>query len=175
MKFPSLKNIAAGAVLSLMVGLVGVASVGMLAHAQPVSAPIVSGINDTDAFQDIPYGYATTTNVYATLKQLRGSILGGNVIRSNEKPVLTSCITGGGTIAGSDNAFILTGGSTASTSCVATFTTAYTSTPICTVASQTAPGTTTPSFAVSTTAVTITQASGSSNVYDVICQSQPGG
>ena len=79
------------------------------------------------------------------------------------------------TIAGTDSAFVLTGGSTASTSCVATFPTAYLTRPVCTVASETAPGTTTPSYAVSTTAVTITQASGSSNVYDVVCVAQPGG
>lgn len=147
---------------------------GGLAVAQVV-LPQVTAINSGDLFQDIPNGFPQATNIYASAAQLRGWLLGGNVIRSTEKPVLTGCITGGGTIAGSDNAFILTGGSTASTSCIATFTTAYLSTPVCSVSSQTAYGTTTASYAVSTTAVTITQASGSSNVYDVICQAQPGG
>jgi hypothetical protein len=145
------------------------------ALAQPVQAPIVSAINPTDAFLDQPNGYGTTTDVFATAKQLQGFVLGGNVVRSAEKPVLTGCITGGGTIAGSDNAFILTGGSSASTSCVATFPTAYVSTPVCSVTSQTAYATTTPSYTVSTTAVTITQSSQSSEVYDVICVAQPGG
>lgn len=161
------------------VGLIGAGIVALfaagLAIAQPASAPLVTSINATDAFLDIPNGYASPTNYYASATQLRGWLLGGNVIRSTEKPTLTGCITGGGTITGSDNAFYITGGSTASTSCVATFTTAYNARPICAVSSETAPGTTTPSYAVSTTAVTITQASGSSNVYDVVCQAQPGG
>lgn len=147
---------------------------GGIANAQ-VTLPTVSTISSGDLFQDIQNGQPLATNFYATAAQLRGWILGGNVIRSTEKPVLTGCITGGGTITGTDNAFFLTGGSTASTSCVATFPTAYNARPICTVSSETAPGTTTPSYTVSTTAVTITQASGSSNVYDIACQAQVGG
>lgn len=137
--------------------------------------PYVQSINSTDAFSDLQNGQVMFTNVYATAGNLRGWILGGNIIRSAEKPVLTACITGGGTITGTDNAFYITGGSTSSTSCVATFATAYNARPICTVSSETAPGTTTPSYAVSTTAVTITQASGGSNVYDVVCVAQAGG
>jgi hypothetical protein len=144
------------------------------ALAQIVTAPLVSSINPTDAFQDIPNGVPATTNVYASASQLQAWFLGGNSTRTG-KPVLTSCITGGGTIAGTDNAFVLTGGSTASTTCTATFSQAYNTRPVCSVSSQTAPGTTTPSFTVSTTALVITQASGSSNVYDVICMAQPGG
>ena len=159
----------------ILIGALAAVAIAGAAVAQITTAPLVASINSTDAFQDIPNGNVASTNVYASAAQLRGWLLGGNVIRSTEKPVLTGCITGGGTIAGSDNAFILTGGSTASTSCVATFTTAYLSTPVCSVTSQTAYGTTTASYTVSTTAVTITQASGSSNIYDVICQSQPGG
>jgi hypothetical protein len=145
-----------------------------LALAQ-VTLPTVATINQADLFQDIPYGQPGPTNYYATGLQMRGYILGGNVVRTSEKPTLTSCVAGGGTIVGTDAAFILTGGSSASTTCTATFTTAWAATPICVVSSQTAPGTTTPSFTVSTSAVVITQASGSSNVYDVQCIGQPGG
>lgn len=160
------KNIGIGLIALLIAGV---------ALAQIPSIPKVTVINAGDLFQDIPNGYPAPGNVYASAAQLQGYLLGGNIIRSAEKPVLTACITGGGTIAGTDTAFVLTGGSTASTSCVATFTTAWVTRPVCTVSSETAPGTTTPSYAVSTTAVTITQASGSSNVYDVICMAQPGG
>ncbi|MES1986353.1 MAG: hypothetical protein V4461_15535 [Pseudomonadota bacterium] len=145
-----------------------------IAIAQITTAPLVTSINSGDAFLDIPNGQTRTTTVYASAAQLQAWILGGNSTRTG-KPVLTSCITGGGTIAGTDNAFVLTGGSTASTSCVATFSQAYLTRPVCTVSSETAYATTTPSFAVSTTAVTITQASNSSEVYDVICMAQPGG
>lgn len=145
-----------------------------IATAQTIPVPKVTAINPTDLIQNIPFGNVHVGNVYMTAAQLQAFILGGSASRTGT-PVLTACITGGGTIAGTDNAFILTGGSTASTSCVATFALAYNKAPVCSVSSQTAPGTTTPSFAVSTTAVTITQASNSSEVYDVICIAQPGG
>lgn len=147
---------------------------GAPAFAQPVTPPQVTTVNAGDLFQDIPNGISGPTNVYASGTQLRSFAFGGSASHSGV-PVLTSCITGGGTIKGTDYAFILTGGSTASTSCVATFATAFVATPICTVVSQTAYATTTPSYTVSTTAVTITQASQSSEVYDVICVAQPGG
>lgn len=168
-----------GKLLAVALGLFGLSVVGgiaaSVAWAQPTTVPLIATLNPTDAFQDIPLSTVASTNVYATAKQLTAFAFGGNVIRETEKPTLTSCSTTGGTIVGSDDAFILTGGSSASTTCTATFTTAYVNTPICTVASQTAPGTTTPSYTVSTTAVVITQASQSSEVYDVICKSQPGG
>lgn len=151
-------------------------AVGAPAWAQPaIVAPQVAQVLPGDLFQDLPNGVIYGTNYYVSAAKLQGWLLGGNIIRSTEKPVLTACITGGGTIAGADNAFVLTGGSTASTSCVATFPTAYVTRPVCSVTSETAYGTTTASYAVSTTAITITQASGSSNVYDVICMAQPGG
>ena len=160
---------------TLIAAALGIVALGGIALAQIVTLPTVSTIYATDLFQDISTGVPRQTNVYASALQLQGWILGGNIVRSSEKPVLTGCITGGGTIAGSDSAFILTGGTTASTSCIATFPTAYVSTPVCSVTSQTAYGTTTPSYTVSTTAVTITQASLSSEVYNVICVAQPGG
>ena len=83
---------------------------------------------------------------------------------------LISC--GGSTLTA--NTF-LTGGTTATTSCVETFSVAFNSRPICSVTSQTAPATSTPSFTVATNAITITQASLSTAIYDVICVAQAGG
>ena len=164
-----LRKVLAGAAA---ITLLGAATAPTLAQ---VVLPQVQSINAADLFLDVQNGQSQVSSFYASAAQLRGWILGGNVIRSSEKPVLTGCITGGGTVTGTDNAFYITGGSTASTSCVATFQTAYNARPICVVSSETAPGTTTPSYTVSTTAVTITQASNSSEVYDVECQAQPGG
>ena len=161
-----MKKLLVGAVLAAAV-------VGGVAYAQ-VTLPYVQAINPTDAFQDIVTGFPTAGSVYATATQLRSWIFSGNSQRTTA-PVLTSCITGGGTIVGTDYAFILTGGSTSSTTCTATFSKAFVSIPVCSVTSQTAYGTTTPSYTVSTTAVTITQASEGSEVYDVICVAQPGG
>lgn len=156
------------AALGLASGLAfGAASVG-------IPVPYVTALGDTDVVQIIKGGVPSAQNVYSSLASLRSYILGGSISHTGV-PVLTSCITGGGTIVGNDYAFILTGGSTASTSCVATFAAAYTATPVCSLSSQTAYGTTTASYTVSTSAVTITQASGSSNVYNVICVGQDGG
>lgn len=158
----------------LGIGAAALLAVAGVALAQSITLPYVTSIGDTDAFQDVVGGQPNAQSRYTTGTLLRAYIFGSQTLHTGT-PVLTSCITGSGTIVGTDYAFILTGGSTASTSCVATFAVAYTSTPVCTVSSQTAYGTTTASFAVSTTAVTITQASGSSNVYDVICVARPGG
>lgn len=160
----------------LMIGALGAAllAVAGVAIAQTITLPYVSIIGDTDAFQDVVGGQPNAQNKYTTGLLLRSYIFGSGTLHTGV-PVLTSCITGGGTVAGTDYAFILTGGSTASTTCTATFSVAFKTTPVCSATSQTAPGTTTPSYTVSTTAVTITQASGSSNVYDVICVAQAGG
>ncbi len=173
------KIIAIAGVLSVAVAL-AIGSASLLHAATPQGntyvavPPQVQSSNLTDLFQDIPQGIPSAQSVYISLTNLRSAIL-GSAISHNGTPTLTSCVTGSGTIVGTDYAFILTGGSTASTSCVATFAVAYATTPVCIVASQTAPGTTTPSYTVSTTAVTITQASNSSEVYDVVCIAQPGG
>lgn len=168
-----LKKYGFAAILAVLCGFSGAA------FAQSVTLPAITTLSDTDAFQDVVNGQPNAQNQYATGKSLRGYIFGGGAYGTSSihtgTPVLTSCITGGGTIVGTDYSFILTGGSTAATSCVATFSVAYNATPNCVVSSQTAPGTTTPSYAVSTTAVTITQASNSSEVYNVICVARNGG
>lgn len=160
-----------------LIGIAAIAAVGLALRpsiAQTISLPYVTTINDADAFNDIVNGQPNVSSVYTTGKVLRAYIFGGASLHTGV-PVLTSCITGGGTIVGTDYSFLLTGGSTASTSCVATFAVAFNKTPNCVVSSQTAPGTTTPSYTVSTTAVTITQASNSSELYNVMCVAQAGG
>ena len=157
----------------IVLSLAGVLAAG-LALSQTISLPLVQSAGTSALVQILPTGQPSTGNVYANVESLKAWLFGSNTAHTGT-PALTSCITGGGTIAGTDSAFILTGGSTSSTSCVATFSTAYAKTPVCTVSSQTAYGTTTASYAVSTTAVTITQASLGSEVYNVICVSQPGG
>ncbi len=134
----------------------------------------VTNSSDTDVFQDIPNGIPGSVNSYITGKVLRSYIFGSGTLHTGT-PALTGCSGGGGTLTGTDYAMILTGGTTATTSCIATFSVAYASVPVCVVSSQTAYATTTPSFTVSTTAVTITQASQASEVYDVICVAKAGG
>lgn len=159
--------------------LASVAAVALLeagvaiAQLAPSLAYLTTGA-DADAFQDVQGGYPTSTNKYLSGTVLRSYIFGSNTLHT-AAPVLTGCSGGSGTIAGTDYAFILTGGTTATTSCVATFSVAFNSTPVCTVVSQTAPATTTPSYAVTKTAITITQATNSSEVYDAVCVSLAGG
>lgn len=159
--------------LSVSVGALLAASLGF-AVAQSISLPYRSNGADTDAFQDVPGGQPNAQSQYLTGTVLRSYIFGSNSLHTGA-PVLTGCSGGSGTIVGTDYAFILTGGTTATTSCVATFAVAFNSTPVCSVTSQTAPATTTPSYTVSTTAVTITQASNASEVYDVTCIARAGG
>lgn len=147
---------------------------GGAAFAQFVTPATVTNGNDLDLIQDNPSGNTASTNTYITGKVLRSYIFGSNSLHTGV-PVLTTCITSGGTIVGTDYAFILTGGSSNATSCVATFAVAWNSTPICNVTSQTAPGTSTPSYTVSKTAITITQASGNGNIYNATCVAQAGG
>lgn len=160
------------------VGIAALIGAGV-AVAQSIPIPTITTLSDTDVFQDVVNGIPSAQNVYVTGKSLRAYIFGGgsygvSTIHTG-KPALTGCSAGGGTITGTDYAFILTGGTTASTSCVATFSVAFTAIPVCTAVSQTAYATTTPSYTVSTTAVTITQSSQASEVYDVICVGQVGG
>jgi hypothetical protein len=160
-----------GGFAAAAVAVVGLGA--LVAYAQAVTAPLVVTMETPDVVQIVPNGVPGPTNYYANQSLMQSWILSGNATHTG-KPVLTSCITGGGTIAGTDTAFLLTGGSTASTTCTATFSNAWAKRPICTVSSETAYATTTPSFTVSTTALVITQASESSEVYDVICAAQNG-
>ena len=163
------------------VSLAALVGAGAAALAQSIAVPTVTNLSDSDAFQDVVNAIPQAQSQYATGASLRAYIFGGGTYGINKvhtgKPVLTGCSSGGtlGGTVGTDYAFILTGGTTVSTSCIATFSVAFTAIPVCTVVSQTAYATTTPSYTVSTSAVTITQASEASEVYDVICVAQPGG
>lgn len=146
---------------------------GIPARTVP-SAPLVTQLQNADDVQVIPGGGASVGNVYASMLQLQAWVFGGNSQRTGvTAPALTSCGTGSPAIVGNDFAGTVTIGTTA-TGCVITFNTAYAAAPTCVVSSRTAPGTTTPAYTVSTTAITLTQASGSGNLWDYICVAKKG-
>lgn len=156
-----------------IIGAIGLAFAGAVAVAQ-VQVPYVTSISNSDAIAVIPRGAPGPSNVYMTALQLQAWLFGGNSqLTGTTAPALTSC--GGGTpaISGNDYAGTVTVGTTA-TGCVVTFNTAYAVAPTCVVTSRTAPGTTTPAYTVSASAITLTQASGSSNLWDYICLAKKG-
>ena len=75
MKLSTIRKFFLGTVAALALGG------GGLAIAQIVSPTLVTSINSGDLFQDVPNGTSASTNVYASATQLRGWILGGNVLR----------------------------------------------------------------------------------------------
>ena len=86
-------------------------------------------------------------------------------------PVLSACITGGSpTLIGTDFMGTITAGTTASTSCVVTFGTAFQTAPNCNVSWKSGP-VAAMSWAVSTTALTITQTSQASAQIVYTCVS----
>lgn len=88
-------------------------------------------------------------------------------------PALTSCGTGP-TIVGTDAAGTVTMGTGTPTGCVITFVTAYKTAPNCVVNWQATP-LAAQSYAVTTTAITLTQTATSSNVANYVCSPQAGG
>src|ERR1017187_9023013 len=101
-------------------------------------------------------GYDTKDGVY-----FPGHVLSRTDVRP--APVLTACITGGSpTLVGTDFMGTITAGSSASTSCVVTFGTAFVTAPNCSVSWMSGP-LAAMSWAVSTTALTITQTSNASS------------
>lgn len=88
-------------------------------------------------------------------------------------PALTSCGTGSPSIVGSDTAGTVTAG-TAATGCIITFNVAYTGAPYCVVTWR-ATALLSQSYAVSNTAITLTQTSTSGNLVDYICVAPSGG
>lgn len=138
------------------------------------SAPLVTSLSNTDDVQIVKGGAAGAGNVYASLLQLQAWVFGGDASRTGvTAPALTSCGTGSPTISGNDFAGTVTVG-TSATGCVITFNTAYSVAPTCVATSRTAPGTTTPAYTVSTTALTLTQASTSGNLWDYVCVAKKG-
>lgn len=147
----------------------------IVAVAQSISIPLVTDITTADDFPVLKNGTPTAQSTWATLARMRAAMLSGGGAHTGT-PVLTGCVTSGGTISGTDAAFLLTQGSSANTSCVATFSTAFNLAPICSVQPQTLSiFTAGVSFVVTTISITITQASLSSTVYDVVCVGRPGG
>ena len=108
-----------------------------------------------------------SANVFSALNTFTGHIAGGT-----SPPVLTSCGTGP-SILGDDKDGQVTMGTTA-TGCVITFAAAYTATPLCVVIWQATP-LASQSYAVSNTALTLTQTSTSSNKVNYHCTAQNGG
>lgn len=88
-------------------------------------------------------------------------------------PALTSCGTSPA-IVGTDTAGEVTMGTASPTGCVITFNVAYTAAPICVVTWQATP-LASQSYAVSTTAITLTQTGTSSNKVDYHCIGRAGG
>ncbi len=107
-------------------------------------------------------------NIFSALETFTG-----HIAVSATPPVLTSCGTSP-TVVGDDKAGTVTMGTSTPTGCVITFAAAYTSAPICVVTWRATP-LASQSYAVSTTAITLTQTATSSNKIDYICLAQNGG
>jgi len=109
----------------------------------------------------------TGTNTATPSCTFAGSVTTPRVSASGTAPALTSCGTSP-TISGGDMAGTVTMGTGAPTGCVITFAVAYSSAPHCVVTWRATP-LATQSYAVSTTAITLTQVATSSNVVDYVC------
>lgn len=92
---------------------------------------------------------------------------------SGTAPALTSCGTSPA-ITGTDVAGVVTMGTATPTGCVITFNVAYQAAPTC-VVNWLATPLASQSYAVSATAITLTQTATSSNKAAYICAAQPGG
>jgi hypothetical protein len=112
---------------------------------------------------------ATTTLAGVAVAQTFSADQGfsAHVRAAGSAPALTSCGTSPA-ISGSDLAGTVTMGTGAPTGCVITFAVAYSSAPHCVVTWRATP-LATQSYAVSTTAITLTQVATSSNVVDYVC------
>lgn len=98
----------------------------------------------------------------------------GTKIRANgTAPALTSCGTSPA-IVGSDLSGEVTMGTGSPTGCIITFNAAYVSAPLCTVTWQATP-LASQSYAVSNTAITLTQTGTSSNKVNYTCMARSGG
>lgn len=97
----------------------------------------------------------------------------GHIASSGSAPTLSSCGTSPA-IVGDDKDGQVTMGTGTPTGCVITFNAAYTAAPLCTVAWQATP-LASQSYAVTTTAITLTQTATSSNRVNYHCAAQSGG
>lgn len=163
--------------LGLLVGAVGALGIGGLAVAQIVSPTLVSTMYPGDLIKDIPEGVAASTNVYASILQVRSMVLGQNS-QHLTAPTLTTTGSGcGGSAAsvnGTDTSGQIAQGSTASTSCVVTFAKAYATAPECFVSINNVADSAL-KCSTTTTAMTITQTSAASNVTNYLVVGLAGG
>lgn len=103
-----------------------------------------------------------------------GNLVVGNHVRAGgAAPALSSCGTTPA-ISGSDFAGEVTMGTGAPTGCVITFNVEYSSTPYCTVSWQATP-LASQSYAISTSAITLTQTATSSNKVNYVCSARLAG
>jgi hypothetical protein len=162
---------------SLLAGL-ALALCATTALAQPVSGPLVSTLNPGDSTQIQPNNAAAPTNVYATMTQMRATLLGQGGGHTGAPTLTTSTsVCGGSTAAltgGTDVSGQVAEGTTASTSCVITFAKAFASAPECFVSLNNVADTAL-KCSTSTTALTVTQTSASSNVLNYLILGLPGG
>lgn len=98
---------------------------------------------------------------------------GAHVATNSGTPVLSSCGTSPA-IAGTDTNGTVTMGTGTPTGCVITFAAAYTTAPHCVVTWEATP-LASQSYAISTTAITLTQTATSSNKADYWCAAPSGG
>jgi hypothetical protein len=157
-----------------LISIIGAAALCSAAIAQTIAIPYVQSISPTDLFQDIPLGNYAVGNKYVNALQLQAWLFGGNSARTGATaPALTSCGSTGAAISGNDYAGTVTVGGSASTSCIVTFNTAYIAAPTCVVTSRSQ--ITSFAYTVSTTAITVTQTSTASNLFDYVCVAKAGG
>lgn len=150
----------------IALGLIGLIGAGV-ALAQTNIPPLLSTITATDLFQDIPQGATgnvPTGNIYVTASKLAGFVNSANY---GATPALTSCGTGSPAVVGNDLTGTITMG-TSATGCVLTFAVARNSAPNCLVTWQATP-LASQSYAVSATALTLTQTSTSGNKAAYYC------
>ena len=138
-----------------------------LATNQNISMFSSGGVANLEALNDaagayVPLDIASSLTTFTS-----------HIATSGTAPALTSCGTSPA-IAGTDTAGTVTMGTGTPTGCVITFNTAYTTAPHCTVTWRATP-LASQSYAVSTTAITLTQTATDSNVVDYICVAPAGG
>lgn len=165
--------------LSLKIALL-VAALALpgVALAQPVTGPLAATVSPGDTVQVLPGNIVYSTNVYATLTQMRATLLAQGSGHTGTPTLTTSTSICGGSTAvftgGTDVSGQIAEGSSASTSCVITFAKAFTAAPECFVSINNVADTAL-KCATSTTAATVTQTSASSNVLNYLILGLPGG
>lgn len=132
--------------------------------ADPTSAKLATAVTNETGSGLLVFGTAPT---------ISAPVLSGHPTVTGSAPALTSCGTSPA-IVGSDLAGQVTMGTGSPTGCVITFASAFTSAPFCTVTWQATP-LASQSYAVSTTAITLTQTGTSSNVVNYTCIARSGG